>query len=417
MRALNLLTKTDVAKAQPGPKQYNLADGGGLVLLVHPSGGKWWRFWYRRPGTGKRNTLSLGVYPDVSLADAREARDAARKQVAKGIDPGEQRKADAQARADTFEAVAREWYANNSPQWVPSHGERIIRRLERDVFPWLGRKPVASIKAADVLAAIRRIESRGSIETAHRALSNIGQVLRYAIACGLLDVDVTNRMAEALQPVPDNNFAAAIEPDEVAKLLRDMWACPGTLPVTTALRLSPYLFVRPSELRLAQWEEFDLDGAVWNIPPTRRKLKKANKENPLTSAHVVPLAAQAVTLLRDLYPLTGARPFVFPGMRDPKKPLSNAALLAAMRRQGYASGTVTMHGWRATARTILAERLHFPAHIIEHQLDHRVKDANGTAYNRTSFLPERKVMMQAWADYLDTLRDGDDKVVPIGRHA
>lgn len=413
-RPTDLLTVAAIKAAQPRAKLYNLNDGRGLALQVQPSGGKWWRFAYARPVTHKRNTLSLGTFPDVSLKQARTQRDALRRQIAAGIDPSETRKAIGQAGVDTFEAIAREWYAKQSPQWVPSHGERILRRLERDVFPWIGARPLTSLKATDVLTTVRRIEARGSIETAHRALSNIGQVLRYGIACGMLDVDVTNRMSEALHPVPDNNFAAAIEPDDVGKLLRDVWACPGTLPVITALRLSPYLFTRPGELRLATWAEFDLDGGVWQIPAIRRKLKKANKTNPKTGAHIVPLAAQAVALLRDLYPLTGARPFVFPGARDPKRPLSDAALLAAMRRQGYASGTVSTHGWRATARTILAERLHFPAHIIEHQLDHRVRDANGTAYNRTSFLPERKTMMQAWADYLDTLRTGDGKVVAIG---
>lgn len=400
------LTSSAVASARPRASAYVLRDGFGLLLRVDPAGGKLWRLDYRRPGSGKRNTLSLGSYPATSLRVARERRDEARRLMEKGIDPGEQRKIEAAAVPDTFEAVAREWYAKQGGSWVPSHGARIIRRLERDVFPWIGKQPIAAVAAPDVLAVVRRIEGRGSAETAHRALSNIGQVLRYAIACGTATADVTYRMGAALKPVIDGHMAAAVEPDDVARLLRDLWACPGTLQVTTALRLSPYLFVRPGELRLAEWREFDLDGAVWNIPPIRRKLKKANKENPTTGAHVVPLATQAVELLRAIQPLTGMRRFVFPGTRDHHKPLSDAALLAAMRRQGYAAGTVTMHGWRATARTILDERLHFPAFVIEHQLDHAVRDPNGTAYNRTSFLPERKKMMQVWADYLDKLRDG-----------
>jgi integrase len=412
-----MLSASAVRDAKPQAAARKLRDERGLYLLVQPNGARWWRFDYRRPGTGKRNTLSLGTYPDVSLKLARTRRDDARKLLADGIDPADKRKAEAVAAADTFEAVAREWYATRAASWVPAHGERIMRRLERDVFPWIGRKPIASVQAPDVLAILRRIQARGAIETAHRALTNIGQVIRYGIATGRTQADVTHKLGESLIPVTKRHHAAIIDPDQLGHLLRDIDAYNGTLPVRCALQLAPLVFLRPGELRQAEWTEFDLDAGEWNIPAHRRKLKKALKDDPLTGAHLVPLASQAVAILRELQPLTGAGRFVFPGTRDRKKPLSDMALLAALRRMGYDKSTVTTHGWRATARTILDEGLGFPMHVIEHQLDHAVKDANGRAYNRTSFLPERRKMMQAWADYLDALRAGTRKVVPIKRKA
>ncbi len=410
-----MLTPSAVTNAKPQAAAYKLADERGMYLLVKPNGARWWRFDYYRPGTGKRNTLSLGTYPDVSLKRAREKRDELRRLLADGIDPGDKRKAEAIATADTFEAVAREWYAKQSASWVPAHGERIMRRLERDVFPWIGRKPIASVTAPDVLDVLRRIESRGAIETAHRALTNIGQVIRYGIATGRAQADVTHKLGEALTPVTKRHHAAIVDPDQLGHLLRDIDAYNGTLPVRCALQLAPLVFLRPGELRQAEWAEFDLDAGEWNIPAHRRKLKKALKDDPLTGAHLVPLASQAVAILRELWPLTGSGRYVFPGTRDRKKPLSDMALLAALRRMGYDKATVTTHGWRATARTILDEGLGFPMHVIEHQLDHAVRDANGRAYNRTSHLPERRKMMQAWADYLDTLRVSPGKVVPIGK--
>jgi len=290
-----------------------------------------------------------------------------------------------------------------------------MRRLERDVFPWIGHKPIASVQAPDVLAILRRIQARGAIETAHRALTNIGQVIRYGIATGRTQADVTHKLGESLTPVTKRHHAAIIDPDQLGHLLRDIDAYNGTLPVRCALQLAPLVFLRPGELRQAEWREFDLDAGEWNVPAHRRKLKKALKDDPLTGAHLVPLASQAVVILRELQPLTGAGRFVFPGTRDRKKPLSDMALLAALRRMGYDKATVTTHGWRATARTILDEGLGFPMHVIEHQLDHAVKDANGRAYNRTSHLPQRRKMMQAWADYLDALRAAPGKVVAIGK--
>jgi integrase len=414
-RQVKPLTPSAVANAKPKAEPYMLPDGGGMFLLVNPDGSRWWRFRYVRPGTGKRNMLSLGTFPDVPLKRAREKRDDARKLVADGIDPGDKRQAEAVAAADTFEAVAREWYAKQSGQWVPAHGERIIRRLERDGFPWIGRKPVAKLDARAVLATLRRIESRGAIETAHRALQNIGQVFRYAVATARASSDVTRDLRGALSPITERHHAAIIDPDQVGDLLRAIDAYSGTLPVRCALRLAPLVFLRPGELRMAEWAEFDLDAAEWNIPAHRRKLKKALKDDPATPPHCVPLAPQAVAILRELQPLTGAGRFVFPGARDRKRPLSDMALLGALRRMGYDKDTMTAHGFRAMARTILDERLGFRPDVIEHQLAHAVKDPNGRAYNRTAHLPERRKMMQAWADYLDTLRDETRKVVPIKR--
>lgn len=407
-RAHNLLTHDQVKKAQPGSKLYNLADGGGLVLLVHPSGGKWWRFWYRRPDTRKRNTLSLGTYPDISLADARAKRQEYRTLVAKGIDPGEQRKAAAQASADTFEAIAREWLARFVSRWAPSHHDKILSRLERDIFPRMGGKPIASLQPPDILAALRRIESRGAIDTAHRALQNCGQVFRYAVATGRVTSDVTRDLRGSLAPVKKGHFASITEPAQVGALLRGIEAFTGMPQVAAALQLAPLVFVRPGELRNMEWAELDLDAAEWNIPAHKMKMREP---------HLVPLSQQAVAILRDLYPLTGSGRYVFPGARARTRPISDMTLSAAFKRMGYGGDQFTAHGFRAMARTMLDEQLHFRPDYIEHQLAHAVRDANGRAYNRTSFLPERKAMMQAWADYLDTLREDDDKVVPIGRRA
>jgi integrase len=398
------LTPSAVANAKAKAAPYSLTDGGGMFLQVNPDGSRWWRFRYYRPGTGKRNTLSLGTFPDVPLKRAREKRDDARKLVADGIDPADKRQAEAVAAADTFEAVAREWYAKQSGQWVPAHGERIIRRLERDVFPWSGRKPIAKLDARAVLATLRRIESRGAIETAHRALQNIGQVFRYAVATGRASGDVTRDLRGALSPITERHHAAIIDPDQVGDLLRAIDAYSGTLPVRCALRLAPLVFLRPGELRMAEWAEFDLDAAEWNIPEHKMKMREP---------HLVPLSSQAVAILRELQPLTGAGRFVFPGARDRKRPLSDMALLGALRRMGYDKDTMTAHGFRAMARTILDERLGFRPDVIEHQLAHAVKDPNGRAYNRTAHLPERRKMMQAWADYLDALRQDHGKVVPL----
>ncbi len=401
------LTDTAIRTAKPAEKATKIADSGGLYLLLSPNGSKWWRLDYRF--LGKRKTLSMGVYPTVGLKAARDKRDEAKKLLADGIDPGEERKIQKAARHEraenSFEVVAREWFAKFSPNWAPSHADKIIRRLERDVFPWIGGNPIAEIKASDLLRAIKKIESRGVLETAHRALQNCSQVFRYAVAHGLCDRDPSGDLRGALPPVKGRHFAAIIDPPGVARLLRSFDGFKGSYIVLGALRLSPLFFVRPGELRKAEWGQIDLDAGEWTYTATKTN-----------TAHLVPLAIQAVTILRELYELTGHGRYVFAG-RNPQKPMSENTVNAALRRLGYdTQKDMTGHGFRAMARTILHEELHFDPVVIEHQLAHSVPDALGTAYNRTKFLKERKVMMQVWADYLDQLKSGAE-VVPIDKVA
>lgn len=391
------LTDTAIRNAKPGAKPTKLFDEKGLFLIVTPSGGKWWRLKYRFDG--KEKLLSLGVYPDTGLKDARDSRDEARKLLAKGIDPSENRKAKKTARADlaanSFEVVAREWFAKYEPTWAKDHANRTIRRFERDVFPWIGGNAIAEIKAPELLAVMRRIEKRGALETAHRALGNCGQVFRYAIATGRAIRDPSGDLRGALPPVKGEHFAAVTEPKQVAELLRTLDGYQGTLAVACALRLAPLVFVRPGELRNAEWADIDLDAAEWRYTVTKTN-----------TAHIVPLATQAVTILRELHALTGAGRLVFPGARSNGRPMSDNAILAAMRRLGIGKDEMSGHGFRAMARTILDEVLGVRPDLIEHQLAHAVKDPNGRAYNRTAHLPERRKMMQQWADYLDKLKAG-----------
>jgi integrase len=395
------LTDTAVRNAKPESAAVKKFDERGLFLLVTPSGGKWWRFKYRFEG--KEKLLSLGVYPDVSLKAARERRDEARKRVAQGIDPSAHRKAESATRveraANSFEVIAREWFAKQQATWVPSHADRIIRRFERDVFPILGGRPVADIKPKELLAAIRRIEARGALETAHRALSNCGQVLRYAVATGRAESDVSRDLRDALPPVRGEHFAAVTEPKQAAELLRTLDGYQGTFTVACALKLAPLVFVRPGELRTAQWQHIDLEAAEW-----RYTVSKTGTE------HIVPLPKQAIKILHELHALTGAGYYVFPGARTNGRPMSDNAILAAMRRMGIGKNEMSGHGFRAMARTILDEVLGFRPDLIEHQLAHAVRDPNGRAYNRTAHLPERRKMMQAWADYLDKLKAGAEVV-------
>jgi integrase len=391
------LTDTAVRNAKPGDKPVKMFDERGLFLIVTPAGGKWWRLRYKMDG--KEKLLSLGVYPDVSLKDARDRRDEARKLLANAIDPGENRKVQKAAKveraANSFEAIAREWFAKNREAWAASHSDKIIKRLENDVFPWLGGKAIAEITAPDVLSVLRRIEGRGTIDTAHRAKSNISQVMRYAIATGKAERDPCPDLRGALPPLRHDNFASITEPAKVAELLRAMDAFSGTFVVKSALLLAPLLFVRPGELRKAEWAGFDREKGEWRYFVTKTKTE-----------HSVPLASQAVAVLKELHALTGHGRYVFPG-RDPQKPMSEAAVNAALRRMGYDTKTeITGHGFRAMARTILHEELHQKPEVIEHQLAHKVPDSLGTAYNRTKFLKERKAMMQIWADYLDKLKAG-----------
>ncbi|MFL9908472.1 tyrosine-type recombinase/integrase [Paraburkholderia sp. RL17-337-BIB-A] len=398
------LTDITVKNAKPANKPLKLFDGGGMFLLVTPAGQKYWRLKFRV--VGKEKLLSLGVYPEVSLKEARARRDDARKLLSNGVDPGIERKVQKAATLDraanSFEVVAREWFAKHSTGWAASHAEKVMARLAKDIFPWLGGRPIADIKARELLTVIRRIEERGARDTAHRALQNCGQVFRYAVATGRAERDPSGDLRGALPPLKHEHFAAFTEPAKVAEMLRAFDAFAGTFVVKCALKLAPLLFVRPGELRQAKWSEFNLDRAEWRYTVSKTKTE-----------HLVPLATQAVAILRELHALTGLREYVFPG-RDPKKAMSEAAVNAALRRMGFDTKTeITGHGFRAMARTILHEQLRFPAEVIEHQLAHKVADSLGTAYNRTKFIVDRIKMMQAWADYLDALRN-DTNVVPIG---
>ncbi len=401
------LTDIAIRTAKPDTKARKLFDERGLFLLISPKGGKWWRFKYRFDG--KEKQLSLGVYPDVSLKDARERRDQTRKLIAAGIDPSEHRKAIKAARdersANSFEVIGREWFTKHSPNWSANHADRIIRRLERDIFPWIGGKPIAGITAPQLLDVVRRIEKRGALETAHRALGNCGQVFRYAVATGRAERDPSGDLRGALPPVKGKHFAAVTEPKQVAEVLRALDGYEGTLTVRCALRLAPLVFVRPGELRHAQWVDIDLEEAEWRYTVTKTDTQ-----------HIVPLSRQAVEILRELQPLTGQSRYVFPGARSNTRPMSDNAILAAMRRMGIGKEEMSGHGFRAMARTILDEVLGFRPDYIEHQLAHSVRDPNGRAYNRTAHLPKRKKMMQDWADYLDRLKAGAD-IIPINRSA
>jgi integrase len=398
------------AKPNPDGSPRKYADEKGLYLLVK-SAGKYWRMDYRFEG--KRKTLALGVYPDVPLRGsyldaknksswvdgARDLCERARALLASGVDPMEHKKAKKASRleatANSFEVVAREWFAMNKAGWAATHADKIIKRLENDVFPWLGSKPIADITAPQILAVLRRIESRGTLDTAHRAKSNCGQVFRYAIATGRAERDPSADLRGALPPLSHKHFASITDPASVAELLRAIDGFKGTFIVQSALRLAPLLFVRPGELRKAEWSGFDLDKGEWKYLVTKTQTE-----------HLVPLASQALAILRDLYALSGHGAYVFPG-RDPKKPMSDAAVNAALRRMGYDTKTeITGHGFRAMARTILHEVLGCKPEVIEHQLAHKVPDNLGTAYNRTKFIKERRQMMQAWADYLDKLKAG-----------
>lgn len=389
------LTDTAVKNAKPGDKPAKMFDERGLFLIVTPAGGKWWRLKYRIDG--KEKLLSLGTYPDTGLKAARERRDDARRLLANGIDPSLNRKiqkaAGTERAANSFEVVAREWYAKYSPGWVDAHGDRIIRRLERDIFPWLGKRPIADVTAPELLEALRRIEARGAIETAHRALSNCGQVFRYGIATGKAVRDVSADLRGALPPTKSEHFSAVTDPKQVGNLLRVMDGYEGSLIVKAALYLAPMLFVRPGELRTAKWADIDLDKSEWGYLVSKT-----------STPHIVPLASQAVAKLQELQALTGGGTYVFPGARTNGRPMSDNAILAAFRRMGIEKDEMTGHGFRAMARTILDEVLGMRPELIEHQLAHAVKDPNGRAYNRTAHLPERHKMMQAWADYLEKIK-------------
>jgi integrase len=403
-----MLTDTACKNAKAREKAYRLSDEKGLYLEVMPNGSKYFRLKYRFDGKEKR--LAFGVYPETGLKDARQKREEARKALSQGIDPGEQRKAmkAAQAGADSFEAVAREWFAKFSPNWTVEHGERILRRLERDIFPWLGKRPTGEISAPELLACLRRIESRGALDTAHRAHQNCGQVFRYAVATGRAERDPCGDLRGALPPVRDKHHASITDPKAIGDLLRAIEGYKGAYVTKAAMSLAPLVFVRPGELRQAEWAEFNLDGAEWRIPAEKMKMR---------DPHIVPLSTQALGVLRELHPLTGRGRYVFPSARTPSgdRCMSENAVLAALRRLGYGKDEMTGHGFRSMASTLLNEQ-GWHRNAIERQLAHAERNAVRAAYNYAEHLPERRKMMQAWADYLDGLKQGAD-VIPLHRKA
>jgi integrase len=390
------LSEVEVRKTKPKAKSFKLSDGGGMYLEVMPAGSKYWRLKFRFEGKEKR--LALGVYPEVSLSMARERRFEARKLLAIGVDPSANRKAAKEAvnqkNQNSFEIITREWMSTHMADKSPSHKDRVLRRFETYLFPWLGSKAISDITAPEILDCIKRIQKQNKLETAHRMLQSAGQVYRYAVQTARASRDITADLKGALPPAVAKHMAALTEPADVAELLRAIDGFKGTFTVQSALRLAPLVFVRPSELRTAKWADIDLDTAEWSY-----RVSKTQTD------HLVPLSTQAINILKDIYPLSGHGEFVFMGGHDPKKPMSDAAINASLKRMGYDTKTqITGHGFRAMARTILHERLNIDPHIIEHQLAHKVPDTLGAAYNRTKFIEQRKSMMQAWADYLDNLK-------------
>jgi len=393
------LTDVAIQRAKPRAKPYKIFDGEGLFLVVRPNGAKWWRLKYRFGG--KEKLLSLGIYPHITLKGARERRDQERKRIAHNIDPSANRKADKDAwhtsQANTFEVVAREWIASRASVWTSSNTKKTTRRLEMDAFPWFGKRPIMNLTAPELLSALRKVEARGAIGTAHRVLQSCGQIFRYAIATGRASRDSAADLRGALKPVKEGHFAAITDPADIGPLLRSMYDYQGNAVTRAALRLTPLVFLRPGELRRGEWAEIDFAKAEWRIPAARMKMKHP---------HVVPLSRQALAVLNELHPQTGRGRFLFPSPMSNTRPISDMAILAALRRMGITKDEMTAHGFRAMARTVLDEVLGVRPDHIEHQLAHAVRDPNGRAYNRTTHLPQRREMMQKWADYLDQLREG-----------
>ncbi|HUO44512.1 MAG TPA: integrase arm-type DNA-binding domain-containing protein [Burkholderiales bacterium] len=394
-----LLTDIRIRGAKPDAKTMRLFDGGGLYLEIAPSGGKWWRFKYRFDGKEKR--VSLGVYPTIGLKDARLKHGEARKQLANGIDPGAQRKAQKassnEQAANTFAVIAREWIERNSPKWGESYSKKIVRRLEVDLFPRLRSRPLAGIKAHELLVVLRKVESRGAIETAHRCMQYCSQIFRYAVATGRAERDPTFDLRGALTSVKQKHRASITDPKEVGELMRAIDGYQGSPVTKIALQLAPLTFVRPGELRGAEWAEFDLeDGKEWRISAHRMKMREQ---------HVVPLSKQALALLKELRLLTGHSRYLFPGVRNHDRSMSENTITAALRRLDYEKGEMTGHGFRSMASTLLNEQ-GWNRDAIERQLAHAERSEVRAAYNYAEYLPERRKMMQAWADYLDRLKVG-----------
>lgn len=400
------LTDTFVrqVKRRGKPTGDKYTDGDGMYLLVKPSG-KYWRMDYTH--AKKRKTLALGVYPAVSLAKARERRGEARKLLADGIDPSTAKRQEKQAKAaeaaNTFDAVARDWLTKTAAKRAEITQTKVTAWVEKDIIPFIGKMPISTIGPRDVLAVVRKMEARGAIDSAHRIKQLCGQIFRFAVVSGLAERDVTTDLSEALAAKVTKHHAAITDPKRAGALMRSIYEYQGHPATVAALKLSPLVFVRPGELRTAEWREIDLDAAEWRIPGSKMKMG---------TDHIVPLSTQAVDILRDMHPISGHGRYVFPSLRTGERPMSENTINAALRGMGYSQEVHTAHGFRAMARTVMDEVLGERVDFIEHQLAHAVKDANGRAYNRTAHLPARRQMMQRWADYLDTLRIGAD-VIPL----
>ncbi|MGC4028937.1 MAG: integrase arm-type DNA-binding domain-containing protein [Steroidobacteraceae bacterium] len=400
------LTDLKIQREKPRERPYKLKDEKGLYLLVQPAGSRLWRL--RFSLHGKEGMVSLGSYPEVSLKQARDKRDEARKLIAHGVNPATHRKATRAARADTFGAIAEEWLQLQKAKLAATTYDKARWMLVDLLGPYLGRQPIKALTPADVLEALRRIEARGRIETAHRAKQRAGQVFRYAIVTRRVERDPTADLRGALQPVVSKNRAAITDPARIGELLRALDGYRGQPGTEVALKLAPHLFVRPGELRLAKWEEFTLvgDEPLWRIPGERMKMGEE---------HLVPLSSQAVALLNDLLPITGPKGYLFPSLRTGARPISENTINAALRRLGYSKEDMTAHGFRAMASTSLNEQGYAPD-VIELQLAHAERNKVRAAYNRAQRLAERRKMMQDWSNYLDGLRAGAD-IVPMKRKA
>jgi len=394
------LSTAKIQKATAQKRTVRLFDGRGLYFEIAPTGSRWWRFKYRFAGKEKR--ISLGVYPDVGLKKARDRRDEMRKLVADGIDPSAARKQQKlmalDAAANTFEAVAREWFEKHSANWEASYSVKLLARLEANIFPWLGDRPIRDIKPPELLSVLRRVESRGVLETAHRLMNYCGNIYRYAVATGRAERDISSDLRGALPPSTPQHHACVTDPEGVAALLRAIDGYRGSNVTRYALQLAPLVFVRPGELRKAEWSEIDLEAGEWRIPPGRMKMK---------TKHIVPLSSQAVAILRALQPLTGKGHYVFPGARRRERCMSENTVNGALRRLGWSGSEMTGHGFRSMASTLLNEQ-GWNRDATLRQLAHTERNSIRAAYNYAEHLPERRRMMQAWSDYLHTLKRRPD---------
>ena len=404
-RLVKPLMATQVQNTKPKESMYKLFDGGGLFLQVTPAGGKHWKLKYRRDD-GKEGLLSFGAYPDVSLEQARKKRDEARTQKAAGIDPAEAKRREKLERTDraknTFEAVALEWMEVHGSKVAEKSLQSYQRVLERYAFPLLGKMPVNSLRSPDFLEVLRCVEATGHLVSMKFLYTACSLIMRFAAATGRADFDPLPALRGSLKRHKPKHFAAITEPEEVGRILRVLWQYRGTYVITAALKISPYIFVRPGELRKAKWEEIDFDACEWRYHVTKTNIP-----------HIVPLAPQVMSILKELHPLTCHKEYVFPSLREARKPMSHSAIVCALRGAGIGAEELTAHGFRAVARTLLDEVLGERYDLIEHQLAHTVRDPNGRAYNRTQHLPERHRMMRRWATYLDSLRAGKDEIPPF----